>query len=632
MRNWLLFAMIVLVLLGPGASGRTWYVATNGDDNNPGTRSRPFASLGRAVEAARSVPQANARRILIRGGNYWGVAVRLNAADSGLVISGEPESDPVLYGGQMVSGFEPEGDRFWAADVPATAPVDFRVLVVNGRMAPRARHPATGRLTHLTEFKEPWMGTYGGGWRRQPTHDELSRLRVRPVDMGPFFETANAELTIYHEWDESMVGVRTYDPATGLVLFNTETGHPPGAFGIRDYVIWNTRDGLTQPGQWYLDRPRRKVVYWPLPAEDPRRLQAIFPTTEKILEIQGTAAHTVSNIVIRELTLAVANTPLKAGGFGAYAFDGALTADHIQQCRFAQLTVRHAAGQAVKLTHAFRCEVAASTFQELGAGGILSDGRELCLRNNEIHHVGLIYPSGIGLSCAGSDNQVTGSSIHDTPYVGLTCDGYRARIERNRLERVMQELHDGAGIYVGGTNHLIRANFCGEIGQSGGDRRHAYYLDEHARDSRLEGNLAVQCPSPLHNHMATNNVMVNNVFVHRGDLRLSFYRCAGHRLERNLIWAEGKIEVFRPEAVTVWDRNLFYSGTGTVLGYPVQQYSPGPAVPLRIEGVLITPVPWPVSRGQGTVRWSKASPAGRLSIQPIDVAGNGRDAGRSKRR
>ena len=88
-------------------------------------------------------------------------------------------------------------------------------------------------------------------------------------------------------------------------------------------------------------------------------------------------------------------------------------------------------------------------------------------------------------------------------------------------------------------------------------------------DSRLEGNLAVQCPSPRHNHMATNNVIVHNVFVHRGDLRLSFYRCAEHRLERNLIWAEGQIEVFRPEAVSVWDRNLFYSGTGTVLGYKI---------------------------------------------------------------
>lgn len=172
---------------------------------------------------------------------------------------------------------------------------------------------------------------------------------------------------------------------------------------------------------------------------------------------------------------------------------------------------------------------------------------------------------------------------------------------------------------------MIRSNFCFHIGQTAAERRHAYYLDEHVRDSILEENLALECSSPLHNHMATNNLVVNNVFVNHGDLRLSFYRCAGQRLERNLLWASGKIEVFGPEAVEVWTNNIFYSQANQVTAVPLHDYAPTAPALLRQPGVLIGRDPKVQVRGDGAILWPKHS--GTTRIKPFDVRHSGRTAG-----
>jgi hypothetical protein len=94
-------------------------------------------------------------------------------------------------------------------------------------------------------WRGPWMSTTGGGWKRKPTHDELTTMKLRPADLGPCLDLRNAELTVYHMWDESAVGLAAMDEATQTLRFSNEAGHPPGAFGVRKYVVWNVRQGMT---------------------------------------------------------------------------------------------------------------------------------------------------------------------------------------------------------------------------------------------------------------------------------------------------------------------------------------------------------------------------------------------------
>ena len=82
------------------------------------------------------------------------------------------------------------------------------------------------------------------------------------------------------------------------------------------------------------------------------------------------------------------------------------------------------------------------------------------MRNNLVHHVGRLYPSAIAIWGDGSDGQVCRiehNTLHDTPYTAIACGGDDHRIEHNHIFRAMQELHDGAGIYISSCNALWSA-------------------------------------------------------------------------------------------------------------------------------------------------------------------------------
>jgi hypothetical protein len=161
------------------------------------------------------------------------------------------------------------------------------MLSVNGEFRHRARMPETGAFEHLNEFKVKWMGTTGGGWQRMPTNEELTTLRYRPADIPDSFDPANAEITVYHMWDESLVRVASIDRAAHILRFRSPTNHPAGGFDVRKYVVWNLREGMKRPGQWYLDRTAGKVVYWPMPGEDMATAEVIAPILEEVVKVAG---------------------------------------------------------------------------------------------------------------------------------------------------------------------------------------------------------------------------------------------------------------------------------------------------------------------------------------------------------
>ena len=308
----------------------------------PGTK---VASIEAGLEAAR---QSDAKTIEVAPGEYFVErTIVLDSRDNGVTIRAKEAGKSILFGGRKISGWQKDGENFYAAQLPEVkeGKWDFRTLVVNGRMCSRARWPKTGRLTHESRFDVPWMSSTGGGWKRKPTTEELTTMKFKAADLGEGFDPRNAEITVYHMWDESMVGVKSVNRATNTITFSSETGHPAGAFGVNDYVVWNLREGMSEPGQWYLDRTAGKVVYWPLAGEDMAAATVYAPVVESIVKIDGT-----KGVTLQGLTLTVTNTPLKAGGFGAGNFDGAISVRGGAICTLLGLEVFNAAGQGIKVS------------------------------------------------------------------------------------------------------------------------------------------------------------------------------------------------------------------------------------------------------------------------------------------
>jgi hypothetical protein len=605
------------------------YVAAGGSDNASGTADEPKATLGAALAAARTAPAGEPRRIVVDDGTYYAEdGLRLTAGDSGLVLEAAPDTRPVVCGGRAVARWEPEGDRFWSASLPAAGflPDGPRMLVVNGRFCDRARLPETGRFKHLTEFGVRWMGTNGGGWQRDPTQDELTTMQFRPGDLPPGVDAKNAEFTVYHMWDESVAGVAAIDYDAHTVVFATPLGHPPGGFGVQDYVVWNVREGMHRPGQWYLDRTRGRIVYWPLPGEDMASADAVVPTTETILRIAGSEQEPVRSIAVRGLTFSVTDTPLKAGGFGAGRYRGAIDMVHTEDCRLESLNVVNVGGQGIRTWRCNRLRVDRCHVHHTGACGMMVRGAGAIAADNHVHDVGVTYPSGIGIWGGGEDSVIEHNEVHRTPYSAIICGGRRNRVEANLIYDAMRELHDGAGIYCGGGKELVlRGNFIRDIVDTGGYGASAYYLDEMCEGCIVERNLSLRVVRPSHNHWAQRNTVRHNVFVSDGDMDITFARCEGYRFERNVLHAAGQITFRNFGAVAAMPANCLFSAAGKIRAQLLDDYREvGTADLDPPDGTILADPELRMDMlAKGRAQFDEGSPVTGLGIEPLDVSAAG---------
>jgi hypothetical protein len=553
----------------------TLHVASCESYGADGSAARPFASLTRALTASRML--SGERTIVVHGGAYYDVDLTLTPADAGLTLEAAPGETPVLYGGRPVTDWAITPEGWWSAEVPGVqaGEWDFRALVVGERLAERARYPETGALEHESVFDVRWMSSTAGGWERKPTREELTTMKYADGQLGPWLDVRNAELTLYHMWDESLVGLQAHDPATRTLTFANPSGHPAGAFGgwhthPRTYVVWNTREGMTRPGQWYLDRTAGRLVYWPLPGEEPATTPVIAPTTETLIHLDGTEEAPVRGITLRGLTLQATTTPRAAGGFGANKYDGAITGIFAEECQFLDLTISNVAGQAIKLHKNTRALVATCAIHTTGAGGVMcSGGQANRITGCHIHHIGVQFPSGIGIYASGTELHIDHNNVHDTSYSGLNCGSVRGIIEHNQIARVMQVLRDGAAIYFfGGKEMVVRRNVVRDIG---GGECHAYYPDEQCEHCIVEENLAINVAWPSHNHMARGCAVRRNVFVNAGPIRLTFMRCEDFTVAENVIVAQGEIRFSTPAGgVSSLPDNILWSTTGEVVWETLQ--------------------------------------------------------------
>lgn len=630
-----------ILSLGTGeskASGRlksdAFFVAPNGSDSWSGRRpvpnaSRtdgPFATLAAACKAAREIGTKKSRKVIIQSGRYFlNEPLVLTDKDSGLTIEASPGAMVSLYGGRKVAGWRKDGGKFYSATIPKVRQRvwDFRALVVNGRFCRRARLPEQGFFTHQSEFDVPWMTSTGGGWKRKPTNEELTRLKYNPEDLGPWLDINNAEITVYHMWDESLVGVSDMDTQSNTLFFTSPSGHPPGAFGVKKYVVWNVRQGMTKPGQWYLDRTAGKIVYWPLTGEDMDRAEVFAPTIESIIRIQGTKNEPAKDITIRGIKLSVTTTPLMAGGFGAGRFEGAVSISSGQNCDLVDLEIVNVGGQGLKVSGS-NLRIEKCHVHHSGACGIKFSGAGSIITNNYIHDVGLTYPSAIGLQGGGKDNEISHNEIHDTPYTAINWGGQRNIIEKNLIYRAMLELHDGGGIYCFAVKELVlRGNFIRDIPDTGGYGSSAYYLDERSESCLVEGNLSINVARPTHNHMAKNNTVSNNVFICNEDARFTFPRSSDFVFAKNIVYAKGKIVFDNTNAMTTFKDNILYSAEGRVQGNKMSRYTRTGSEQLQPGNNLFAD-PLFVDFEKGKASFTPQSPAARLGIKPIDVSNAGR--------
>ena len=582
-----LIKLLIVLCIAHVARAGDFYIAPGGNNLNSGAKNQPLATLEAARDAARKAGAGPHRVIVLPGDYFLAKTFVLDARDNGLTLETAEAGQATLYGGRLVSGWRRDGEKFWCADLPGVkeGAWDFRALVVNGRMADLARLPESGTFEHQSKFDVPWLSSVGGGWARPPTQEESATLRYDPKDVPAKLNARNAEVRVYHMWDESRVGVIANDTEHHALILQ-KPSKPPGAFGVRRYVIFNTAEGMARPGQWYLDRSEGRVVYWPLPGEDMTKAKVVAPSLERIIGLVGTSNAPVEKITVRGLVLQATTTPLKPGGFEAAAFDGALGLEQARHCVLEKLEIANVGGQGILAQGQSACEIRDCQIHNTGGCAIRASGGATVIARNHLHHVGLIYPSAVALAASQEARfaeekgfHICRNEIHDTSYCGMDCRGAGHLIEENLIYRAMREVSDGGAIYGIIRNSILRRNYvCEVVKMVEGYGVSSYYLDEGSEDCVVERNVSVGVERPIQNHIARNIAIRDNVFIAETNMMLTFARSSGCTFSANTLFVPGRITIERPPGITLWTNNIIFHGS-TDQGGPARAFIIDAAMP-----------------------------------------------------
>ncbi len=541
--------LVLLTAAGQlGAQALELFVAPDGRDTNPGTKTKPFATLEAARDAIRrrKAAQSGFREqatVWLRGGDYFRTnAFALTAADSGT-----PES-PVVYrtyrrervrllGGRALTGFGPVADPAVRArlddaaqrhvvqlDLRAQGITDFGELKSRGFGRPTT--PAHPELFYdgrpMTLARWPNEGT----WERIAGYPDASGGKdEHGGDLGAlaggFFyagdrprrwkDTSDLWVHGYWSWDwaNSYERVASLDPDQHLV----QTAPPYGQYGFRKgqrFYFLNVLEELDQPGEWFLDRKTGILYFWP-PDEGNRSEQApeilLSLLAQPLLKLTG-----VSNVTFRGLALQAAR------GNAIEIFGGA--SNRITGC-----VIRDIGDYGVRIEGGVGHGVASCDIFDTGDGGVsLSGGDRQTLTPGgqfveNCHfarqgrwskcYVPAVLVSGVG-------QRVAHNLIHDHPHCAILFGGNDHVIEFNEIHHVALETGDVGAIYAGRDwtfrGNRIRYNFIHDTGGVGMGSM-GVYMDDCVSGTEIFGNIFFKVQRAAFLGGGRDHHVVNNVFV-----------------------------------------------------------------------------------------------------------------------
>lgn len=529
--NRLLLVLLSSILFVSAALARDYYVATDGNDANPGTLEKPFATLEKATDTIRqSKAEALATgsvTVYLRHGSYFRTqSFALTKQDSGeqgqpITYRAHPGEEARLIGGRAV----PAG-----AFVPV-APTD----------AAYARLDASARGKCLkANLASLGITQYGDALQMELSVGGALMPLARWPNEG-FVRTTSAENNItfgyedprperwlgapdayaagywYHGWANRIEKIAGIDTANKKITLAQAPGY--GIAAKKPYYVLNVLEEIDRPGEWYLDRQAGILYLWPRESFAAGEI-LLSALREPIVSLKGT-----SYIRIEGLTLEMG----AANGVEISGHDNLVV----------NCTVRNVRKDGVILSGE-RNGVAQCEISGIGETGVsLSGGDryklvagENFVRDCRIHNFGRwerTYAPALQINGVG---QILASNLlYDGPHSAILFGGNDHLIELNEIHDVCYEVDDAGSVYCGRDwglqGNVIRHNFFHDIRSvlPGSNGVHAVYLDDCASGITVSGNTfyqisgrAVMCGGGRDNTIG-NNVIAKCGAAHFTDRR-----------------------------------------------------------------------------------------------------------------
>jgi hypothetical protein len=418
--------------------GRTIYVATDGDDASadPTSIDTPLRTIGKAASIALA-----GDTVAIRGGEYReSVRIeRVATAENPIVFKPHQAEKVTVSGVDVVEGRWEKiaGDKpiyaITLADRFESKQTQSNQVFVDGDMIDVARHP---------NFSEHGDRMQPGNWFTVD-HFVGSHGISGETEWGPILKGPSERATIIAEeieasdgtWDDAQVWIKpeehgvswgfgwacpviehkgkrlTFDMAGEVSEFNKI------APGIR-FFLYDARNLLDAPGEWWLDREANRLYVW-LPGDaDPNDHKIEVKRRDWAFDLSDSAYVTLKDIHVFGATITTDNEYSDGRGGGGWITNnrdsqnpdvamGNARAHHITLDGIRATYVSHFMG-----TWGFMHG------QWTKASGIQLVGEDHVMRNCLVAH-----SAGNGVSVFGYRHKLVNNVIHDVAYSGAHASG-----------------------------------------------------------------------------------------------------------------------------------------------------------------------------------------------------------------
>lgn len=520
-------------------AGPEIFVATDGDDRNPGTEKRPLATLAQAQKMARTVDRKTAKGITVQvrqGTYYLESPLIFEPQDSGTTacpvrFEGSPGEAVTLSGGRRLAcRWKPHRDGIMMCSLPEWkgAKTPFTQLFVNGKRQIRARYPnydvanplvwGEGYIS-VAQVPEPWPTTQFHFDSATFTRKRWARPELAVVQMFPVAHWGSLQWQVKEiDWDAHLVKLgwggfqiselewgRT-STGVGRDTFYSGAKGAEAPYQARFYIE-NVFEELDSPGEWYLDAEAGLLYYMPAEGVDLKTAIVEAPVLEQVVEFRGSQQNPVRCISLSGFRVAhTASTflePYEAPSRGDWTIHrgGAVFLEGAEKCSVEKCFFDAVGGNGVfvnQYNHGIR--VYGSKFTETGDSAICLVGfepgaqgtnhpvpAENLISNNLIHDCGVFGKQIAGIfSSITLRNTISHNLIFNMPQAAMTFnDGWGGGhiVEYNEIHSTVRETSDhgpisswGRGRYwCYGQNH---GPFSHAAGYHEGDRGFVFYHPE----------------------------------------------------------------------------------------------------------------------------------------------------------